>query len=100
MITRIDIIKDKLKLGTKKAGYEIGFTRFEPLPKKCWITGNAILEPDFKNKFNTADRNRMILLEVAHIPEVAMLLWWLYQSDTELITFSGDEVANTAVPQG
>ena len=46
LITRIDIIKDKLKLGTKKAGYEIGFTRFEPLPKKCWITGYAILEPD------------------------------------------------------
>ena len=62
--------------------------------------GYAILEPGFKNTFNTADRKRTLLLEVAQIPEVAKLLWWLYHSEREMITFSGDEVTNAAVQLG
>ena len=63
--------------------------------------GWAILIIDIENAFNTADRNLILRLAAAHIPEAVKLFWWLYHLETILVTSSGDEVLNSAgVQQG
>ena len=60
-----------------------------------------ILELDFGNTFNTADCNRILVLKIVHIKEVAKLLRWLYHMAAEFLTSSGDEVTNASgVQQG
>ena len=83
------------------AGYEIGVHVARALANECWRTLEAILLLDFENAFNTVDRNLILLLAVAHIPEAAKLFRWLYHTETILITTEGDEVRNSAgVQQG
>ena len=89
-------------MGTKRAGYEIGVHVARALAKKCSLSLiEAILLLDFENAFNTVDRNLILKMLVAHIPEAAKLFWWLYHCETDLITSTGATVTNSAgVQQG
>ena len=99
--SRLETITESHQLGTKRAGYEIGVHAARAIANKCRENGCAILIIDIENAFNTADRNLILKLLAAHIPEAAKLFWWLYHLETTLITSNGDEVLNSAgVQQG
>ena len=98
---RLETITESHQLGTKRAGYEIGVHAARAIAKRCLENGWAILIIDIENAFNTADRNLILRLLAAHIPEAAKLFWWFYHLETTLITSNGDEVLNSAgVQQG
>ena len=97
----LESITESHQLGTKRAGYEIGVHAARALALRCRSTKEAILLLDFENTFNTADRNLILKLAVAHIPEAARILWWLYHAETKLFISTGEEVTNSAgVQQG
>ena len=54
------------------------------LAKKCLEDGDVILLVDFANAFNACNRNLLIKLVSAYIPEVATLASWIYAEEAEL----------------
>ena len=72
------------QLGVLKAGYEIGIHSMRELSLRCIRTGEVVLILDFKNAFNTIDRNLMLKLAASHLPEMTKLARWLYSNESDL----------------
>ena len=89
------------QLGVLKAGYEKGIHSLRALIPRCKFHGWVVFILDFRNAFNTIDRNLMIKLAAAHSPEIARLARWLYHNESDLIT-QGDNVvkSSSGVQQG
>ena len=70
-------------------------------PIELHKNGLVIMLLDFKNAFNTVDRNLMLRLATAHCPEIAKLTYWLYANEPHLVTSRGDIVkSSTETQQG
>ena len=89
-----DLVSDH-QLGVKKGGYEIGAHTMREHAKRAANTGEVILLLDFRNAFNSVDRNLMLRLCAAHLPELAKLAFWIYQNEPNLTT-PNDKVINSS----
>ena len=82
----------------RKAGYEIIIQTMRAILKRCHITKEIVLLLDFINAFN---RNLLLLLTAAHVPELTKLVVWLYKNESDLMTSTGDVVTSlTGTQQG
>ena len=77
------------QLGALKAGYEKGIHSLRALIPQCEKEGLVTLLLDFRNAYNTTDRNLMLRLAASDLPEIAKLSQWLYQNESDLVTASG-----------
>ena len=98
---RVEGLTEDHQLGLKRTGYEIGIHSARYLAKRCQLSGLVILLIDFENAFNRVDRNLLLELVIALVPEAANVFWWLYEKETILMTNRGDEITcSTGVMQG
>ena len=89
------------QLGVLKGGYEVGVHAMRDLARQAKKEGWIILLLDFKNAFNTVNRNLMLRLIAAHCPELTNLVRWLYELEPHLVTGGGDTVrSSTGTQQG
>ena len=87
------------QLGVLQGGYEVGVHTMRKLVEQCKESGEVIMVLDFKNAFNSCDRNLMLQLVAAHVPELARLVQWLYQNESHLVTSRGDTVLSSSGTQ-
>ena len=84
-----------------KGGYEIGIHSMREHAKRAAKTGEVVLLLDFQNAFNSVDRNLMLRLCAAHLPELAKLAFWIYENEPNLSTSNGKAVkSSTGTQQG
>ena len=66
--------------------------------KRCHITKEIVLLLDFINAFN---RNLLLLLTAAYVPELTKLVAWFYKNESDLMTSTDDVVtSSTGTQQG
>ena len=65
------------------------------LAKKCLRDGDVILLVDFANAFNACNRNLLIKLISAYLPELAPLAFWLYAEEADLHLDNGETLTSS-----
>ena len=84
-----DLLADHNQLGVLKGGFEVGIHAMRELADQCVRTGEVVLVNDYANAFNSANRDLMLKLADAHLPELATAIRWLYKGEPDLVISGG-----------
>ena len=95
-----DVVDDH-QLGLQLGGFEVGCHAMRTWTKICEETGECIFLLDYRNAFNSTDRNLMLKMAGAFAPEVLNLAYFLYSGVPTLMTENGNILrSETGAQQG
>ena len=91
----IEELVGKHEFELMKGGYGAGIHIMRALINQCMEDGDVIFLIDFENAFNSCNRNLLVKLVPAAVPEIAHLTYWLYAEETELFLSNGDKLISS-----
>ena len=87
------------QLGVMRGGYEIGIHSARAWRERCLEKGLVMGKIDFRNAFNTTDRNLFVRLAAVLFPEIAPFLFDLYERETDLMADNGESITSSTGSQ-